>query len=62
MIQIPKKNWTWGEIKRYLEHKKGMAIDDNTRIFYIDIAQESEYGITIHIGDYGAEITNYPNQ
>jgi hypothetical protein len=39
-----------------------MAIDDNTRIFYIDIAQESEYGITIHIGDYGAEITNYPNQ
>lgn len=60
MIQIPKENWTWGTIKKYLE-KSG--IHDNMEIWYIDINREiSHRDIIINTGEEkGAEITNHPD-
>jgi len=61
MIDIPKENWTWGRIKKYLE-KSG--IHNSTKIWYIDINVEKadERTIIINTGEEkGAEITNHPD-
>jgi hypothetical protein len=59
MIQIPKDKWTWGKIKKILE-KSG--IHNGTKIWYIDIGQESDTDIIINTGEErGAEITNHPD-
>lgn len=60
MIQLPEKNWTWGEIKKILE-KSG--IHDEMEIWYIDINREKhDQDIIINTGEKrGAEITNHPD-
>ena len=59
MIDIPKENWTWGKIKKYL---KRSGIHNGTKIWYIDINVESESTIIINTGEKkGAEITNHPD-
>lgn len=59
MIRIPKEDWTWRTLKKYLEDS---GIQDSDKIWYIDINIESERDIIINTGEKrGIEITNHPD-
>ena len=59
MIQIPKENWTWGMIKKYLEDS---GIQNSDKVWYIDINVESDRVMIINTSEErGIEITNHPD-
>jgi hypothetical protein len=49
---------TWGLFKKVIEER---GVTDDTEIFYIDVAIESDLPISVFVENNIAEITNYPN-
>jgi len=55
--ELKLSNWTWGELKKALETA---GVKDEHRIQLIDLDSDSNYDLTLMVGDE-VFLTNYSN-